>query len=82
MDLHHAQGRDLKRRLVILRDHAGRHHVARALWRIPEAGSELHGAVPARGFNLLLEPTSGQVVRTIFEHVDCDLQTAMSQMQV
>jgi hypothetical protein len=78
----HVANSDARRQLLILRDCDGRHHVARALCRIPDVGAELHGTVPAAGFNLLLEPTSGQVVRTIFEQVDCDLQTVMSQLHL
>ncbi len=60
--------------VVALSDSVGQRHIARALHHAPCVGSCLQGGAPGLGFRVLVCLSSGQLVRVIFELVNCPNQ--------
>jgi hypothetical protein len=56
-------------RLVALRDPDGRYHAAHCTSGLPLVGQELRGALPERGFTLLIQ-SDGAVCRMTFSEVN------------
>lgn len=79
--MHHCQVSSAtpKCQVFALRDSADRYHVARATSVVPQIGMELCGHSPTLGFHILVGVATGQVVRLIFERIDCGLHAALDQ---
>jgi hypothetical protein len=70
---------DASKRLIALRDDAGRYHVACCRSLLPEVDFRLLGDLPALGIALLLD-TSGKVYRMVFSRINCDQVAVFDQM--
>jgi hypothetical protein len=57
-------------RLVALRDHQRRYHVAHGSSSLPALGDELQGSLPERGFTLLIG-SEGVSCRMTFSQINC-----------
>lgn len=69
----------LERDQLVLGDHQGRHHVARAIRYVPEVGIALRGTQPALGLGVLTDADNRRAFKLIFEQLDChgtDRETA------
>ena len=58
-------------RQVVLRDYAGRYHLARIASALPPLWEELEGDAPALGFGML-STSSGRVFRAFFDAVNVE----------
>ena len=56
---------------VVLLDHLGRYHVARATDSLPPIGAELIGTYPTGGLRVLVAESNGDVFRVTFEATYC-----------
>jgi hypothetical protein len=67
-------------RLAVLYDSFGMYHLTRSAADLPTTGTELHGAPPHSGLNLLHGSDTGQVYRLLFEEPDCGQSAAFDRL--
>jgi hypothetical protein len=67
-------------RLAVLYDSFGMYHLTRSAAELPPTGTELHGAPPHSGLNLLHASPTGQLYRLQFEEADCGQSVAFDHL--